>query len=186
MKQQSPDHPIITVPAGKIFIIGFMGSGKTHWAKLWADTNGLDFLDLDDRIELLAHKSVEKIFEEDGEAYFRKLERQCLRELEAYPAGIIACGGGTPCHWDNMDWMNAHGTTVYLSATPGYVLERVMTEKDKRPLLKKVNPGELLFFIEQKLKEREVFYQQAKYILRAGELNSMSVAVLNDKSTGKN
>jgi shikimate kinase len=150
-----------------IFLTGFMGSGKTYWGKLWAAANDFSFTDLDEAIEKTESKTVAEIFEIHGEDYFRLLETKMLHSFSNKENIIIACGGGTPCFHENMQWMNEHGTTVYISSTTKRILERVLEEKDKRPLLKKLNNAELLFFIEQKLKEREPFYTQAKIILDA-------------------
>lgn len=158
----------------KFFLIGFMGSGKTHWGKLWAEKSGLAFFDLDAIIEAAERRSIETIFEHEGEAYFREKESAALRTFSDQDNCIIACGGGTPCFTDNMAWMNANGTTIYLRASASQVLERVKNEKDKRPLLKKLNAAEILLFIEQKLKEREPFYSQARIILPVEELNTDS------------
>lgn len=160
---------------GKIFLIGFMGSGKTHWGKLWAEKSGLAFFDLDAIIEDAEKRSIETIFEKSGEAYFREKESTSLKTFSDKDNCIIACGGGTPCFNNNMSWMNANGTTIYLKASASQVLEQVKNEKDKRPLLKKLNAAEILFFIEQKLKERKPFYSQARIILPVDELNTDSV-----------
>ncbi len=142
-----------------------MGSGKTHWGSIWATTHNFSFIDLDEVIEKAEGKTVAEIFEQHGEDYFRLLETRMLHRYANKQNTIIACGGGTPCYHDNIEWMNEHGTTVYISSTTNKILERVMEEQDKRPLLKKLNKAELIFFIEQKLKEREPFYTQAKIIL---------------------
>jgi shikimate kinase len=163
-------------PGGKIFLIGFMGSGKTYWGKIWAKKNGLDFYDLDEVIEKEECKTIAAIFETAGEAYFRKIETIALHSFAKIENCIIACGGGAACFNDNLQWMNEHGTTVYLSAKPPYILASVKEEKDKRPLINKLNEAELLFFIEQKLKEREPFYKQAKIILPVTELNDASLS----------
>ncbi len=155
----------------KIFLIGFMGSGKTYWGKKWAGQCGFDFYDLDQLIETEHNKSIAAIFEKDGEDYFREIETIELKKLAAKDNCIIACGGGTACYNDNMQWMNENGVPVYLQAFPQYIYERVLDEKEKRPLIKKVSRAELLFFIEQKLKEREDFYNQAKIILPVQELD---------------
>lgn len=157
-----------------IFLVGFMGSGKTHWGKLWAEAHQFPFVDLDAEIELNEGKTVAAIFEKSGEFYFRDVEAKVLRSFEQQQHTIIACGGGTPCFHGNMQWMNEHGTTVYLSSPPADILERVLTEQHKRPLLKNLNQAEMLFFIEQKLKEREPFYTQAKITLPAAELDQSS------------
>lgn len=163
---------------GKVFLIGFMGSGKTHWGKLWSVRQALQFFDLDELIEQQEQKTIEAIFDKNGETYFREKESELLKTFFEKDNCIIACGGGTPCFHDNMVWMNANGITVYLKATPNQILERVEDEKDKRPLLKKLNAAEILFFIEQKLKERELFYNQAKIILPVAELSTDSLLTL--------
>lgn len=163
----------------KIFLIGFMGSGKTHWGNIWARRYGMDFYDLDEVIEARAGKTIAAIFDKEGEGYFRQLETEALLGFAGKEGCIVACGGGAACFNDNMDWMNANGTTMYLSATPQYIFDHVIGEKNKRPLIKKLNEAELLFFIEQKLKEREMFYNQAQYILPAEQLNDNSLTHLN-------
>ena len=166
---------------GGIFLIGFMGSGKTYWGKIWAQKKGLDFYDLDETIEEKEGRSIATIFEKEGEDYFRKTETEALHTFSEKDNCIIACGGGAACFNDNMRWMNKNGMTVYLSATPPYILSRIKDEKDKRPLINKLNEAELLFFIEQKLKEREPFYNQAKIILPVADLNDESLSALNTK-----
>ncbi len=168
-----------TGPGGLVFLIGFMGSGKTHWGKIWAAKNGLNFYDLDEVIETKEGKTIATIFETKGEGYFRKIETAALHTLSEKQNCIIACGGGAACFNDNMQWMNENGTTVYLSATPQYIFNHVIDGQLKRPLIKKLNKAELLFFIEQKLKEREPFYKQAKIILQVNDINDDSFQQLN-------
>lgn len=159
----------------RIFILGFMGTGKSHWGKQWAKTNNMQFHDLDAMIELEEQATVVDIFEKAGEEYFRVKEASLLRDLLQYDDCIISCGGGSPCFYENMPWMNENGITVYLSATPTYILQNVMLEKEKRPVIKNINEAEILFFIEQKLKERAPFYNQAKFTLNAETLDSNSL-----------
>ena len=155
----------------KFFLIGFMGSGKSYWGRNWSQKYQLDFYDLDEVIEQEQQRTIAAIFEKDGEDRFRELETAALQTFSEKDNCIIACGGGTACFNDNMNWMNEHGTTVYLCATPQFIYDRVMEEQEKRPLISKLNQAELLFFIEQKLKEREPFYNQAKIIIQVQELN---------------
>jgi shikimate kinase len=157
-----------------IFLLGFMGSGKSHWGKIWAAMHKFDFIDLDEEIEKREQQSVADIFEKKGEDYFREKEAKALRSLDLAENTIISCGGGSPCFYDNMDWMNEHGLTVFLNASPHYILNNIKNEKDKRPLLKHTNDAELLFFIEQKIKERMSFYNKAKVIVEAATLHSHS------------
>ena len=144
-----------------------MGSGKSHWGKLWAAEYKLGFIDIDEEIEIAERKSVSEIFASKGETYFRSVEAAMLRTYKTESSSIIACGGGTPCFHDNMKWMNEHGLTIYLSATPEEILRRLMKtqQQNQRPLISKLNQAELLFFIEKKMKERELFYNQANIIL---------------------
>lgn len=165
-----------------IFLLGFMGSGKTYWGENWSRHAGWGFIDLDKQIEEREGKSVADIFESRGEAYFRNLESETLRNID--PAGdtIIACGGGTPCFGDNLDWMKSRGATIYLSTTPLEIMKRVEDEIAQRPLLKKLNKAELLFFIETKLKEREQFYNRAGMIVQVSELDKGSIDSIIRKS----
>lgn len=164
-----------------IFLIGFMGSGKSYWGHIWALEEGYTFYDLDTEIEKVFQLSVEHIFEKHGEDKFREMERYHLRKFESCNNHLVACGGGTPCFFDNLEWMKQHGTVIYLKASPEYILERVMDETEKRPLLKKINPSELLFFIEQKLKEREPVYLQADYVWDVNSINKDSIKLLIKK-----
>lgn len=168
----------------RIFLIGFMGTGKSRWGEIWANQHKLKFIDLDIEIEKKTGLSIEEIFEKKGEDFFRDVEANTLMEMEQYDNCIIACGGGTPCFKNNMDWMNENGITVLLNSTPSKILENIINDNKERPLLKKINKGELLFFIEMKLKERMDFYNKASIRLEAVELNSNSIdAMLNLKST---
>jgi shikimate kinase len=153
-----------------VFLNGFMGSGKTHWGKIWATTYRLGFIDVDEDIEIDEQKKITEIFEQKGEAYFRQLETAKLQSYGTLTNTIIACGGGTPCFADNMQWMNAHGTTVYLTSTPDEILRRLIKAQQNRPLINDLNQAELLFFIQQKLKERQPFYTQAQISIPTNEL----------------
>jgi shikimate kinase len=164
---------------GKFFLIGFMGTGKTHWGSIWAKEFNISFFDLDKQIEDTEQKTVAAIFEKKGEAYFREKEAVALRTFAQKDNCIIACGGGTPCFNDNMQWMNQQGTTIYLQSAAKDILQRVLEEQDKRPLIKNLNEAELLFFIQQKLKEREPFYTQAKIIVQTNALAHDTLSTLN-------
>ena len=148
------------------FLNGFMGSGKTHWGQIWAATHRLAFLDLDEEIENIERKSVVDIFESKGEAYFRSVEEATLKNCaNLNSTTIVACGGGTPCYKENLEWMNKYGITIYLRSTPTEILRRLLKGQLGRPLIKKLNEAELLFFIQQKLKEREPFYNKCNIII---------------------
>ena len=167
------------------FLIGFMGSGKTHWGKIWSTKFGYNFIDLDEEIQKKEGKTIAAIFEINGEPYFRKLEALVLRNITPQKNTIISCGGGTPCFCENINWMNKNGTSIYLCSTPQEILARVLGETDKRPLIKKMNPAELLFFIEKTLKERAVFYTAATFTVSSNILTEHSFAnfILPEQST---
>lgn len=162
-----------------------MGSGKSHWGRIWALRNGYTFYDLDAEVEKAFKMSVQDIFEKKGEEKFRELERYHLRKFANKKKCLVACGGGSPCFFDNLDWMKQHGEVVYLKATPGYILDRVMDETAKRPLLKEVNTSELLFFIQKKLKEREPVYLKAHHSLEVTSLTKNSLKFLFEQSPVK-
>lgn len=156
----------------RYFIIGFMGSGKTHWARQWGEAFQMPVYDLDAEIEKQSGKTVVQLFKEEGEEAFRKRERNVLQSFLDKDSFILSCGGGTPCFFNNAKWMNQNGVTIYLKATPQQLAERLRTEKDTRPLIKDV-PDELLeSFIAQKLNERMEWYAQAMYHLPAANLTN--------------
>lgn len=159
-----------------------MGSGKSHWGHIWALEHGYTFYDLDTEIEKAFELSVEEIFEKHGEEKFRELERYHLRKFEKKKKYLLSCGGGTPCFFDNLEWMKEHGEIIYLKASPEYILDRVMDETTKRPLLKEVNPAELLFFIQKKLKEREPVYLKANHILEVEKLQNDSLNFIKENN----
>ena len=157
------------------FLTGFMGSGKSHWGRIWADKNNLPYFDLDHEIEEESGLKINEIFEKYGEDAFRKMEKDHLRKFEDKNGFLLSCGGGTPVFFDNQEWMKTKGKVIYLKASPAYLLQRVMDEVDQRPILKRTNPSELLFFIEKKLKERSASYEEADLILDAEKLDDNSL-----------
>lgn len=152
-----------------------MGSGKSHWGKIWADKLNLQFIDLDEHIEKQSGHTIMEIFDKQGEIAFRHLEKKILENLITGKHVVIACGGGTPCYFENMQWMNIHGKTIYLKATAEQIFSRISTELHKRPLLRNLNDNELKTFIEDKLEERESFYMQATLSIPVDELNEDSL-----------
>ena len=110
----------------RIFLLGFMGSGKSHWGRQWSDVYDLKFIDLDEKIENQEHKSIIEIFENEGEDYFRQKEAILLRSLIKEDNCIISCGGGTPCFFDNMDWMNEQGITIWLDEDIDDLVKRLI------------------------------------------------------------
>lgn len=147
----------------RIFLIGYMGSGKTSMGIKLAENLGLTFVDMDHHIEEKYHKTVSQIFEESGQDAFRKMEQSCLHEVAEFENCVIATGGGAPCFYDNMTFMNAHGLTVYLNLSSEQLAARLeMSRAGKRPLIANKQGDELRQFIAEGLSAREVFYKQAK------------------------
>jgi shikimate kinase len=159
----------------RIFILGFMGTGKTYWGKRWSEVYDFPFIDLDELIENNEQLSVADIFQEKGEDYFRQKEAIFLRSLAAVEHAIISCGGGTPCFFDNMDWINANGISIFFDAAPQHILNNIKKEPGTRPLIQENSEPELLFFIEQKLKERMPFYSRSKMIVNVNDLEITSL-----------
>lgn len=147
------------------FLIGFMGCGKSYWGKRLADRLGLPFLDLDDFIVTQTGKNIVDIFAEGGESGFRAVEKQALHALADLDPSIVATGGGTPCFYDNMNWMNQIGTTIYLKASPTLLADRLQHEKEFRPLLATIPDLELERFIEKKVAERSAYYLKANIVM---------------------
>lgn len=155
----------MTQPSGLIFLTGFMGCGKTTLGKKLASKLDWPFIDLDAVLEQQAGMTIADYFSSHGEAAFRILESSVLKEFE-YPANaIVSTGGGLPCFFDNVAWMNTHGHTVYLRLTPKALASRLENNKDDRPLLRHKHGDELVTFIESKLAEREPFYMQAEHVV---------------------
>ncbi len=157
----------------KVFLIGFMGSGKTTYGRAAAAAAGMPFLDLDEVIETEAGKRITEIFAGEGEERFRVLEHETLRRVTALPGeAVIAVGGGTPCFFENMSLMNNTGTTIYLKHPPHVLVENLQGQKAQRPLIAGMDDEELLGYITGKLAEREPFFTQAKIILEWPEIDA--------------
>ncbi len=158
-----------------IFLIGFMGCGKSTLGRKLAAKTGYDFIDLDKMIEGNSGLSIPQFFAHYGEQAFRELERDSLQKIDFRDKTIIATGGGAPCFFDNMAWMNQHGQTVYIKLTPQTLADRLKHGKAERPLISKLNEKELLEFIAEKIKEREPFYLQAQTIANGINLSAESL-----------
>lgn len=142
-----------------------MGAGKTTVGKALAEDLGLTFYDLDWYIENRMRKTIKQIFDESGEEGFRKIEHNMLHEVAEFENVIISCGGGTPCFFDNMDYINEQGETLYLKASPEVLYGHLRMGKSVRPLLLNKTPEEVKVFIQEQLQKREPFYNKAKHIL---------------------
>ena len=156
----------------RIILIGYMVSGKTTVGKALSKETGMMFYDLDWYIESRMRKTVSQIFAERGEEGFRQIEYNMLHEVAEFEDVIISCGGGTPCFFDNMDYLNQQGDVVYLKATPETLYKHLLMAKVERPLLKDKTPEELIAYITEHLKEREPFYGKARHILDVNVLDN--------------
>lgn len=150
--------------ATSIFLVGFMGSGKTYWGKRLSASVELPFIDLDGLIVSRMGQSIPELFAIHGEAGFRRIEQFLLHELLAGDAAVVATGGGAPCFFDNMDRMNRDGRTIYLQVPVDVLAERLGRDMQKRPLLSGLTPADLPAFIEQLLQKRAPFYEMAGQI----------------------
>lgn len=148
----------------KIFLTGFMGSGKTTLGRKLAARMNYEFIDLDHKLEQQVELSIAEYFTLFGEDSFRKLEAEVLRKTPYPENAIISTGGGLPCFFDNMEWMKANGKVVYIKLSPKTLADRLETGKEERPLLQDKHGDALVEFIENKLAEREPFYAQANII----------------------
>ena len=169
----------------RIILIGYMGAGKTTIGKALSKELGIIFYDLDWYIENRMRKTVSQIFAERGEEGFRKIEYNMLHEVAEFEDVIISCGGGTPCFFDNMDYLNQQGQVVYLKAEPEVLYKHLLMAKVERPLIKGKSQEELLTFISEQLKRREPFYSKARYTLDVSLMDSydkinISVAKLRE------
>lgn len=147
-----------------------MGAGKTTVGKDLAKQLGVTFYDLDWYIENRMRKKVSEIFAERGEEGFRQIERNMLHEVAEFEDVVISCGGGTPCFFDNMDYLNQQGDVVYLKAAPETLFQHLKMGKGVRPLLQGKSDEELIVFIREQLQKREEYYMKANHIV---EINPM-------------
>lgn len=152
-------------PVRTVYIIGFMGSGKTTVGKRLAAGLRWKFIDLDERIESHLGMSIPEIFQQEGEEYFRKAESNVLRELDTGPGTVISTGGGTPCSENNMKYMLETGLTIYLKLTPEQLSSRLSGSAGNRPLLNNLSADDLTGFVVRKLDERESWYNRAALII---------------------
>lgn len=156
----------------RIILIGYMGAGKTTVGRELAKELGLMFYDLDWYITSRMRRTVAQLFEEHGEEGFRQIERNMLHEVAEFENIVLSCGGGTPCFFDNMDYMNRMGDTVYLKATPEVLYAHLKMGKGVRPLLLNKTPEQVEAFVKTQLKEREQFYNKAKHVFDVSLLDN--------------
>ncbi len=146
----------------RIYLVGYMGCGKSTLGLNLAKSLGLTFIDLDKFIEERNCKTVPQLFEELGEPGFRKKERQALEEVSQFSDVVIATGGGAPCFFDNMELMNTTGITLFMDIDPAILAERLLKSKTDRPLIKGKNREQLVGFLKESLQKRTPFYSKAQ------------------------
>ncbi len=160
----------------KIFLIGFMGSGKTYCGKQLSGKLHIPFYDLDELIVTEGGKTINEIFAEEGEEYFRLKEKEILHTVtESHETFIMACGGGTPCYFNNIEYMNESGVTVWMNTPVDILHERLLKEKENRPLLKELSDEQLKSFIIKKFADRKIYYEQAAIRIDDDRLSTESL-----------
>ena len=165
--EQAKEAP---VKGPKIFLVGMMGSGKSYWSKWLSKKFKTGGYDLDFLIESNEEKTIAEIFAEDGEDYFRKQEAKVLRWFKEKKAFVLATGGGTPCFNENMEWMNKHGLTIWINPAEEIIWERLIKERQTRPLVASLAEDKLRDFIHQKLLERKPYYEKARSVINQPDI----------------
>jgi shikimate kinase len=168
----------------RIFLIGYMGSGKSTVGKKLAAKLGLTFIDLDAEIEKVSGQEISALFEKEGEERFRAVEHDTLKRILLTDHFLLATGGGTPCFHHNMELMNSNGLTVYLKMSADSLAQRLENAKKERPLVKGMSGAELREFINTSLEDREDFYQQAHFTVKGKNLDVDELAEFLKKETG--
>lgn len=163
----------------RIYLVGYMGCGKSTIGRKVADLLGISFVDLDKYIEERYFKSVPAIFAEEGELGFREKERTSLLEVSQFENVVVGTGGGTPCFFDNMELMNANGITVYIAPDTAVLATRLIKSRTERPLIAGKSRDELISFINNSMLKRTPFYEKSKIIIR-GE-NNLDPQLVIDK-----
>ena len=156
----------------RFFLTGFMGCGKSFWARKLSERYHLKFIDLDEQVELGEQQSIAQLFEQLGEEGFRACEQKYLQSCcSSSNSFVMACGGGTPCVPSNLALMKAAGKIIYLKAGADYLVHRLQHETSHRPLIKALSGSALSDYIKLKLAERTPAYEQCDFSLNAENLN---------------
>ncbi|MFM2155494.1 MAG: Shikimate kinase [Bacteroidota bacterium] len=158
-----------------IYLIGFSTSGKSTLGKIIAEKLNYQFIDLDEAITQQQGKSINALFDEFGEEGFRKTERQLLVNTIFLTETVIACGGGTPCYSDNMDFLLRNGITIYLEVDESVLLERMLNNTAERPLFKGKSKEEISSHINELLTARKVFYERANYTVNNNSNEELAI-----------
>lgn len=159
----------------RIFLIGFMGSGKTTVGQKLARRLGYSFIDMDKHIEEGKGMSINQIFSKLGESEFRRLEHDLILRIVKMDNVVVSTGGGVPCFNDNMELINQSGISIYLKMTPESLVSRLIHSQSKRPLIRELSSAELPVFIKEKLEEREPYYLKSKYIHDGLDVNIVEI-----------
>ena len=162
--------------AKNIYLVGMPGAGKSTIGKKLAKVLGYAFIDLDVRIEVQEKLTISEIFESKGEAYFRNAEHLCLLQTQQEQSALIATGGGAPCYFNQIEWMNEHGLTIYLEAVPQLLTDRIVAGENRRPLFERKNPDEILQYIMHLFEARKHCYEQAKLKIKIPANNLQTIA----------
>ncbi len=168
----------------KIFLTGYMGSGKSSSGKTLASQLGYKFIDLDKFIEQEYKMTIPEIFSSKGEKEFRAMEHNALKKVIEMENIVVACGGGTPCYYSNMELMNNNGTTVYLKMSADSLVNRLLNAKEKRPLIVNKDEKQLREFVTRQLEKREDTYHQAQFTVKAKDLNVEELASFVKEQVG--
>lgn len=166
----------------RIYLIGYMGCGKSTLGRKLAATLNLDFIDLDTFLEEKYFKTIPQIFAVEGEGAFRIKEQKVLHEVSAFDDVVVATGGGAPCFFDNMEVMNNSGFCFFLDVDTESLVKRLIHSKTERPIIKGKSPEELHLFIDQMMLKRRPFYEKARYIIKDNEIKPEQVLELLDNT----
>lgn len=174
-------------PINKIYLWGMMGAGKSTYGKRIAASLGWEWVDLDDMIENTEGRSISLIFEREGEAYFRTLEKSCLAKLNGQQKIVVSTGGGTPCFSDHADLMLDQGLSIWLDAPAGALAKRLETASVERPLIRSKKGETLVNYLQELLDERSTFYKKAHLIvnvmqMKPKELSDHLVGIIQERS----
>ncbi len=152
-----------------------MGAGKTTAAKRLANRLGWEVVDTDALFEEKYRISVDDFFQKYDEPLYRKLESEILKSTENFNKTVISTGGGTACYFDNMDWMNQHGLTVFMRVSPASAVDRVLHSHHKRPLVRGKSEEELMEYVNWHYASRMPFYEQARITVKSENLDLESL-----------
>ena len=156
-----------------IFIIGFMGVGKSTIGKKLALQMNVNFFDVDNEIELSEKTTITEIFKKRGEEYFRKIESKIIKRIE--PNSIVACGGGLPCYNNNIKYINDNGVSIYLFADENNILKRIKKNITNRPLINDMKKKDLKSYIKLKVRERSEIYKKANFTINTNNKSETEI-----------